>query len=351
MGKPISRVIVRVLSESEYDRWRTFVNAASSGSIYSLPEYLDILCAVGDGTFRIITAFQGDEIVGGLGLYEMRVAGATCVSSRLLLYYNGLVLKDYDSRYPSEITGRHLAATRAILDYLRDRRYPRVLLRNRHPVQDVRPFLRAGWKATPGYSYVVDVSDLDAAWQRIEQNLRRLIVRCESSGLVYSEDGDFADFYRLHTATHSRKGAPIYLPEGSFEEYYRRLKALGLAQLYQLRIGGGQSVAAQMVLFGGHPVTHTITTAADGAYMTHGINPYLRWRVMQAIHKRGFAANDLTDAALNSVTRFKSQFGGELVCNFVVRAPEPLFFRMREAGVTTAKRILGPAYLKVKGRR
>jgi hypothetical protein len=43
-----------------------------------------------------------------------------------------------------------------------------------------------------------------------------------------------------------------------------------------------------------------------------GASAFLRWRAFESLAQAGYAANDLTDASLNPVTRFKSQLGGEL---------------------------------------
>ena len=80
-------------------------------------------------------------------------------------------------------------------------------------------------------------------------------------------------------------------------------------------------IASQLVLAGGHPVTHTVSAAADPEFLRMGANAFLRWKAFEALHAAGYAANDLTDAALNPVTHFKAQFGGELVLCHVAEQP------------------------------
>ena len=47
-------------------------------------------------------------------------------------------------------------------------------------------------------------------------------------------------------------------------------------------------------------------------YLRMGASAFLRWRAVESLAQPGYAANDLTDASLNPVTRFKSQLGGDL---------------------------------------
>ncbi len=84
----------------------------------------------------------------------------------------------------------------------------------------------------------------------------------------------------------------------------------------------GRAAATQLVLLGDHPVTHSVCAGAEPEWQKLGTTPYLRWKVFEQLAELGYAADDLTDAALNPVTRFKSQLGAELTT--AVREKIPL---------------------------
>jgi len=316
----------RFLEEQEFDGWNRFVEASATGSIYSRSDYLRILSAVTGGQFHILATFRGTELQGGIALYEQRRWFGPYISSRLLLYYNGVVLQDYRSRYPSEVTSRHLAALAALLDALPGRGYARVLLHCRR-LADVRPFLADGWQAWPTYSYEVPIDDLEQLWSRVEQNQRRLVRRCEEQGGVITDDDDFDSFFELHLQTHRRKGAPLYLPRDKYRTYVKQLLASGLGKLYHVRLPDGSAIASQLVLLGHHATGHVVCAAADSQYLKTGATPFLRWKVFERLAALGYKAVDLTDATLNPVTRFKSQLGGDLICNMVVQRPDSRLYR------------------------
>ena len=186
------------------------------------------------------------------------------------------------------------------------------MLKNHWSFLDARSFIAQGWSVRPGYSYVVSISNIEAAWQRVEQNLRRLVRRGSQQGIRFTEDDDFASFFRLHAAGVARKGMPLYLPEDQFSRFIRRLSAQGLCRIYHARLPTGQSISAQIVLTGKHPVSHSVCAAADPEHLNTGATAFLRWKVFEALSALGYIGNDLTDAALNQVTHFKSQLGGEL---------------------------------------
>ena len=53
----------RTLPAAEYDQWDTFVSQSPDGSPYSTARYLDILCRATGGSFKVLVADKGSEIV------------------------------------------------------------------------------------------------------------------------------------------------------------------------------------------------------------------------------------------------------------------------------------------------
>ncbi len=343
-----SQLSVRLLQESEYQAWDDFVRATPAGTIYSLTAYLDTLCRATNGRFRVVVVEKGDEPVGGCALYERQTAHGTIAANRLLLYFHPVVVREYDTQYPSERTARHLAILETLESWLRQQPYDRVILHCRN-LYDVRPFYAAGWGVTPSYTYEIAFDDLETAHGRIEQNLRRLIKRAEREGLGLTEDDDFDSFFKLHHEVHSRKNAPLYLPREPFARYVRDLRAASLGRLYHARLKSGESVASQLVLTGPFKMTHTVCAGAHGAYLKIGTTPFLRWKVCEDLHLLGYTGNDLTDAALNEVTRFKSQLGGELRQNFVLKRPDSSRFTWYSRYLA-GRSLIGAAARKLLGR-
>lgn len=326
-----------MLEESAWPAWEKFVAGAPGGSIYSLPTYLDALCTAGGGRFRVVAGMRGEEIVGGVALYERPSRGGAFVSPRLLLYYNGIVVRRHETSYPSEATARHIKILTALEESLRGMGFGSIYLRSRG-LHDVRAFVSRGWTVQPSYSYVVSL-DVYAAWGRVEQNLRRLIDRARNAGMVMSDsEDDFDSFFRLHSNTLDRHGAGVYLPRDPFRRFYETLRQQNLARLFQVRTKEGTPTAAQLTLLGPHPVTHTACAGADPESNKLGASAFLRWSSFESLAARGYEGNDLTDATLNPVTHFKSQLGGSLELSLVVQSPRSRQFRWNQLAETSARR-------------
>ena len=89
-------------------------------------------------------------------------------------------------------------------------------------------------------------------------------------------------------------------------------------------------MAAQLVLTGQQPVSHTVCAGSDAEYLATGANPFLRWKSFEALAALGYTSNDLTGAPFGSeVTRFKSQLGGELVANWQLTRPLTRRYQLR----------------------
>ncbi len=290
-----AELTTRTLGETEFASWNEFVAEAPSGSLYARTEYLDALCSATGGRFHVLAVHQGEQLVGGIGLYEEASRHGTFVSSRLLLYYNGPVVRQHDTKYPSEQTARHLKVLTVLEGELQRAGYGSISLKPRSTLVDVRPFLARGWTASHGYSYAVPIADLEQAWSRIEQNLRRLIDRCGRADVTFTADDDFDSFFRLHSDTMDRVDFRVYLPEVAFRSFYL--------------------------------TTHTVSAGADPEHFKSGVSAFVRWKSFEYLSGLAYTGNDLTDASPNPMTHFKSQLGGALVPLVELHGPESARYR------------------------
>lgn len=340
----MSQFEIREIGEADYPQWDKLLAASPEGSIYSDPRYLDALSSATGARFRVLGLYRAGELDGGVALFEQPSAGGAIVMPRLLLYYQGPVLRRYATKYPSEQTSRHAAAVGTLADHLSTRGYGAVVLKSPSSFTDVRAFLERGWSAWPSYTYVVPLDDLRQQWERVERNLRRQIKRCEETDrLVFTADDDFESFFRLHASTLARKRAAAYLPKARFARYFDKLRHQGLARIFHARLPDGMPIATQLVLLGPYTTSHTVCAGGDLQHGRSGAQAFLRWKAFEHLSQLGYGANDLTDAALNPVTHFKSQLGGDLKPSFVIESPHTVRYALVAGASSAARRGLGLA--------
>jgi hypothetical protein len=316
-GRMPSDLVARYLDSSEFDRWDRFVDASPHGSIYSQSYFLEALSRATDTRFRILGVYKNDELLGGVGVHYGTSRYGDMVLPRPLLYYNGLVVKGFTPKYPSIASYKQAAVVDAIAGALEDGRYASVALSSRHTFDDLRTLAWRGWRLWPRYTYVVQISDLTRQWEQVEQNIRRLVSRCDRDGMKVELSDDAGAFLAMNADTYRRKGVTPYISRDGFVTLHGSLKSRDACQIYFATLPDGRRVAAQAVLMSGHPVTHTWMAGSDPAFLATGASAFLRWKVFEDLSRRGYAYNDLTDAMNPSVARFKSQFGGRLQPSFV----------------------------------
>jgi hypothetical protein len=137
----VPQISTRYLEPSEYELWDRFVDTTRLGSIYNQSFFLHALCQAIGTQFRILAAFKNNEMVGGMGLHYNSSRYGDMIHIRPLLYYNGLVISDFDSKYPSITSSRQTEVINAILDELESGKYAFAEFSSTHPLDDLRPFL------------------------------------------------------------------------------------------------------------------------------------------------------------------------------------------------------------------
>ena len=216
--KSASSLEVNLLGEERYDAWDDFVaGQVCTGSIYSTARYLDILCRTAGGTFSVAAIEDGGAFIAGMGLYRQRIHGHEVLSRRMLLHYNGIVLRD-DLLALEVPPSRSLTALDAFCGFLGRQKTAAVILNCRDGRQDFRPFLDRGWQVKPSYTIVVPTADTSELWRRFDSNVRRLVRRAEAAGCTVEPDNDFNAFYRAHEEVHRRKGRRSISQERRFSD-------------------------------------------------------------------------------------------------------------------------------------
>jgi len=330
----------QVLDENQYDAWNALVTDSPTGSIYARPEYLDALCSATGGRFELMGVFRKGALVGGIPLYWEEGRAGRVATNRLLLYYNGLVTGKSESRSPAKQQSLMIGIQSAASPGLKSKSLDSLTIHSRN-LGDSRVFRADGWHVRPHYSLVVELHDLDHCWDRIDHNLQRLIRRSESKGIKITCDEDFDEFYRQHESLCQRKSLPLYLPKQNFRNYYERLAKLGYCRIFHARLEDGKSIASLFILACKHPTTHTVVAASDDEFHDAGASAQIRWESFKHLCEAGYKENDLTDASLNSVTRFKSQLGGRLQQNLVLTLEPSRRYRTMQTITRLKAKLLG----------
>jgi len=159
-----------------------------------------------------------------------------------------------------------------------------------------------------------------------------LIRRAEDAGCAVTAHNDFDSLYRAHEEVHRRKGTELYLDREPFRRYVNDLVAADLGVIFSARLASGEPAAAQLVLLGRHPWSHTVCAGSFETHLRTGATYLLRWRALVDLGERRYAMNDLTNASLGAVTRFKEQLGGILTMDMSLKLTRSRLDRLMARG-------------------
>jgi hypothetical protein len=206
-----------------------------------------------------------------------------------------------------------------------------------HPtVNDVRPWQWAGWQITPHYTYWVDLT----ADLRLSRSARKNIRKCEEKGFAISFEWDLDKFWRVYEITINRQAFDIGMSKASFIELADALHDGGMAFMATAVSNQGDIAASRIQLYyPGKDVICDWVAGSDPGYMSAGVNPWLMARIADQAREADFKLWDLCGADFESISRFKSEFGGRLTLYFQVRAPLSPVQKTREL----LRRFLGRA--------
>src|SRR5690606_30644590 len=140
----------------------------------------------------------------------------------------------------------HKDLVMAAADYLQVN-YDAVAMGHSPAFLDVQPYTWKGYDVRVRYTYVVDVDDLDACWDRMDQSRRRNVRRAEKDGIVVRREDDIEVMLDLVRLTYTRQGKAA-----SFVDYARRLyKGLDrdTAGIFIARRPDGVPVAGSLIVW------------------------------------------------------------------------------------------------------
>ena len=201
------------------DEWSAFVAASPTGSAYSLPAYLDALAAPpAGGSASSPRAAATSSSAGSRSTSARRVSASSSArvcSSTTTGSSCGRRRRGIPPSAPSRKCKTVDCARRGL-----EQRSASAASSSAHAAVHGRATI-------PGPRMDGDaVVQLRrparrprGQWGRDEQNLRRLVGRCEREGSVPSDER-VRSVLRAPFRAHERKGAPLYLPADAFRAYY-----------------------------------------------------------------------------------------------------------------------------------
>jgi hypothetical protein len=276
-------------------------NERASYSLFAEPWWLD---AVAPGAWEDVRVEQSGSLIARLPFVRTRRMGIVTLGGAPLTKQLGPWVRSSEAKYTNALSAEHeamgeLIGQLPVHDRFRQGFAPEVT--------NWLPFAWAGFDASVAYTYrLTDLSDLDAVWSGLRENIRREIRKAERQ--VEVVDGLGLDRF-LDTAaqTFERQGLKSELPTDVFQRIEDAASSRDARQIL-FAVDDARRVHAALYLVWDDRVAYYLAGGGDPDLRKSGAMSLLMWRAIQQAASVS-AVFDFEGSMLPPVERFFRAFG------------------------------------------
>lgn len=308
MSKEIS---VRKLDPPKFEQWNALVDKTPYGTVFNKSFWLQIHAEALEADFAIYGCYQGGNLIAGCALYFRTSAAFKVVTVPPGTPYMGpLIQPPSTSDYVQNI--RHDLKITALLASALEDDFDRLLIINQPGFMDIRPFLWKNWSAQVLYTYIVSLDNIEKPSKKLGKTIRK----ASRLGIEAKSSCDIYPFYDIWRKTFSRKDSAPRFSREVLEKIFSKLQEHHCCRLHIAVESEGRLISGRIVVFDGRKASGWLS-GTDPAYLNTGVSSLLQWHTLQDLKSECDTFN-MVGANLESIARFKSEFGGELVPYYLV---------------------------------
>lgn len=305
---------IRVEEVPTRESWNDLLAGSPGGSPFHRYEFLETCARHTDAVLHPYVGYKGQEPIGLFPVFEARKGPFTAAFSPppdLKVPYLGPASLNAGKLKPGKREGRNRQFVESVLDRIDSEFDPRfVNVRTSPAFDDERPFIWAGYDATPRYTYVLDLTeDVETLRMALNPEVRRS-VGGEVEGFEIGE-ADTADVERIIEGAaerHAEKGADYDLTPSFVIDLIDALPD-GMIHPHVCRIDGEFCGGEISLEYDG-----TVYGWQSFGDLSRSVPVYnlMYWHVFTAAKERGCTAFDLLGANDPDLSRYKAKFSPDL---------------------------------------
>jgi hypothetical protein len=180
--------------------------------------------------------------------------------------------------------------------------------------------LEYGFSERKMYTFIIDIADIGALWQKIDKKTRTAVRFAERSSVEFEEVKALEDLRRLYKLFSEQRRRWSFKGPGidHMENVWRILRRRGEAVFFSARLGGRALSVAEVLLHEDEMMMPQWGTAAEGRKIK--ANNFLIWKILEWGSGRGFKRfnfwgaeeGPMTVGKRRGIYDFKESFGSKL---------------------------------------
>ena len=325
-----------ILEVENPEVWNEFVHGAIGGSIFSTRAWLDCAREAAGGQVHCYGCYKNGHLLAAISGLAQRRKGLTHLTTPVLTPHGGLLCSPLPSKGPAKLEAEWNRATGLLVEHLH-KKFDYIQLAHTPIVKDVREFTWAGWEARVRYTYQMDLSDLEALWERVERRTRTVIRKAEKNGFQVHPTDDVELFRHQYELIYARQNTQMPVAGALVQHFVERALQANLAHTLLVESPAG-AVAAIVVFARGVDTVYAWQAGADPAFSNTGALSLLYWKLFEQTPYKKF---DFVGANIPAIAFFKRGFGGDLIPYFVTEGYKSTLVKTAMAGRKALKQWLG----------
>ena len=322
-----------ILEVEDAQTWDAFVRQAIGRSVFSTRTWLDCAREATGGQVHCCGCYKNGRLVAGVSGLAQRRLGQKRLRTPVLTPHGGLLCAPIPSKGPAKLEAERNRAAELLTEHL-TRAYDYVQLIHTPAIQDMRPFIWAGWEARVRYTYQMALRDLDGLWERVERRTRTVIRKAEKGGFQVRSTDDLELFRHQYEMIYTRPDNRMPVDAALVQRFVARASEAGLAHTMLVESPAG-AVAAMVVFVDGFDTVYAWQAGADPAFNNTGALSLLYWKFFA---QTAFDKFDFVGANIPAIALFKRGFGGDLVPYFAVEGYRSTLVKAAIAGRRALRR-------------
>ncbi len=307
------------------ERYNNFVSTSAQGTLFATTWWLD---AVAPNQYRILYVQKGDEIQAA---WPIVFKHSKLVGLRIFLPpltpWLGVLYRPRSSKLANQLSEEKALATQLIGQLTK---FASLHVRFHRNFTYWSPFYWQGFTQTTHYTYVIDdLSDIDAIWNGLRQNIRTDVRKATKQGVVVEAIDDINLFWKVHGLTFQRQRKLVPYNIDLVRRIDEACRSRGVRKIFVGRDQQGDIHAAAYIVWDNRSAYY-LMGGSDPEKRSSGAGSLVIWKAIQ------FAATvtnafDFEGSMIESVERFFRAFGATpYPISVISRINSPLLFVYRQ---------------------
>lgn len=317
----------------DHDRYNQFVATSPQGTLFCTTWWLD---TVAPGSYQILTVEKDTKIQAAWPLVSKsaKLSGPIITMAPLTPWLGVLYEPMPAAKLTSQLSTQKELATELIQ---RLPRFGRLHVNFHRNFEYWLPFYWQDFQQTTRYTYIFEnLSDLEAIWAGLRENIRREIRKARREGIIVESSDDLEGFWRIHTMTFTRQNLTPPYPFELVQRLDQVCRERNTRRIFVGRDQAGEIHAVAYIVWD-HQSAYYLMGGGDPDKRSSGVTSLVMW---EAIKFAATVANsfDFEGSMLEPVERFFRAFGARPCPYFQISKINSPMYQTYRFGRTLLKR-------------